>query len=213
MPCHVHTFAQMTCVHQFGCAYRHAGSTQHVCVTGGIHAVGQQHTERERVHGYACRHRPCVPGCGGYGACVGPCMLLLPMGAHLNVCMCVHVQCIRVMALGDVVHACACANAMGHTHRQFVGRVWVHVGCEECGGCGSVLSLRALRSCNVPLHVYAYIHLWVLHVCCVGQRDARRGDVDGCLMCSGTCGGSQPWRMRHVLCPCTGMHRGVGQCA
>ena len=76
-----------------------------------------------------------------------------------------------------------------HTCRRFVGQVWVHMGCKEHGGCGSVLGLRALGSCSVPLHVYGYVHSWVLRVCYVGQRDAQRGDVNGCPMCSGKRGG------------------------
>ena len=89
-----------------------------------------------------------------------------------------------------------CGMSMSvHTHRWFIGQVWVHVGCEECSGCGSILGLRALGSCNVPLRVYMYVHLRVLHVCCVGKRDVRRGDVDGCLMCSGTRGGGRPSHM------------------
>ena len=96
-----------------------------------------------------------------------------------------------------------------HTHRQFIGRVWVHMGCKERSGCGSVLGLCALGSCNVPLRVYAYVHLQVLCVCRVGQRDTWRGDVDGCLMCSGMHGGSQPWHMRHIPCAHMGMCRSV----
>ena len=33
-----------------------------------------------------------------------------------------------------------------HTHRQVVGRVWVHMGCEKRGGRGSVLGLRILET-------------------------------------------------------------------
>ena len=82
-------------------------------------------------------------------------------------------------------------------------------GCEERGGHGNVLGLCALKSCNVPLCVYMYVHSRVLHVCHVGQRDTWQGDVDGCPMCSGTHGGGRPWCMQHVPCAHTGTHRGT----
>ena len=64
-----------------------------------------------------------------------------------------------------------------------------------------------MKRCVCTSHVYA---MQVLCVCHVGQRDAWRGDVDECLMCSSTRGGSQPWCMQYVLCAHTGTCRGCG---
>ena len=74
-------------------------------------------------------------GGGRYGTCVGPCTLLAPVGAHLNECMClhVHVQCVRVVVLGDVLHARAHEDMTGASHAHSAvtwhGQTHTHVMC------------------------------------------------------------------------------------